>query len=262
MINKGRHTFHKMHGLGNDFMLLDVRKTHFSPSAQQVQQWANRHQGVGFDQLILIKNENDQLHYRFFNADGSEAEQCGNGQRCIGLFLRKQMHIELPLNIYGPGGPVLLAYESNGYSATFVLSENIETIEHWPEESDRCVYVDMGNPHLVLTRPDPNTIDLNSLNQQVISRFPQGINIEVISKRSDTMLNMRVWERGTGETMACGSGACAAVIAASHLFDMSHNVEVAMPGGQVMVKYVRSSGQVSLTGPASYVFTGKIDTTE
>ena len=253
-------TFHKMHGLGNDFMLLDCRDVDFVPSISQISLWADRNTGIGFDQLIHISTTAAGLRYRFFNADGHEAEQCGNGQRCIAMYLDQYANIELPVQIDGLGGGVELNSSQEGYVARFKSVKEVSTIGDWPEVSEQCIFVDMGNPHLVMTKTDIAGVDLQALAKQVQVRFPEGINIEVIESSSAEKLSMRVYERGVGETQACGSGACAALIGAGHLLEMPIEAQVAMPGGVVMVKYDVDSGIVSLSGPASYVFQGHLET--
>ena len=253
--------FHKMHGLGNDFMLLDVRSTGFVPSDEQIRAWADRNTGIGFDQLITIGEQDQALQYRFFNADGGEAEQCGNGQRCIAMYLHRYTETELPVEIHGLGGPVQLQLSDEGYVATFRTVKEVTLLNDWPQASEQAIYVDLGNPHVVLAKTDIESIDMSALEQQSRERFPAGINVEVVEALSDDQLAMRVYERGVGETQACGSGACAALIGAGHLLHMPQQAQVAMPGGTVVVKYDADSGQISLSGPASYVFQGHIETT-
>jgi len=256
-----RLAFHKMHGLGNDFMLLDTRESGFVPSSEQISQWSDRHTGIGFDQLITVGSDNEGLCYRFFNADGGEAEQCGNGQRCIAMYLHQYAGMELPLQISGLGGPVELSIRDEDYQATFTSVKEVSIINDWPDVSEVLIYVDLGNPHVVMSKADVAAVDLPALARQIHERFPDGINVEVIEPVSAERLSMRVYERGVGETRACGSGACAALIGAGHLLDMSSQAQVAMPGGEVVVKYDADSGAVSLSGPASYVFQGHIEIT-
>ncbi|WP_395373798.1 diaminopimelate epimerase [Marinicella sp. W31] len=253
--------FHKMHGLGNDFMLLDCRDVDFVPSIEQICAWSDRHKGIGFDQLISINTDEKGLYYRFFNADGGEAEQCGNGQRCIAMYLDQYTDIGLPVQINGLGGSVELNISNEGYIASFKSVKEVSQIGDWSEVSEALIYVDLGNPHLVMTKSDIAAVDLPSLADKVHVRFPEGINIEVIESSSPESLSMRVFERGVGETQACGSGACAALIGAGYLLEMPTEAQVAMPGGKVMVKYDVDSGVVSLSGPASYVFQGYLEIT-
>ncbi|MGJ8662234.1 MAG: diaminopimelate epimerase [Marinicella sp.] len=250
------YNFEKLHGLGNDFMLLDCRSDQFNASTAQIAEWANRRTGVGFDQLIVIEQQGDELKYRFFNADGGEAEQCGNGQRAIAYYLHHQGVEVNNLRLTGLGGEVHLHYvDEDQISVTFdqsvkVAEKNIAGIEGY--------YVDIGNPHWVYHEPQLTVHDLEPLSHLVANQFESGVNFEAIKKIDDHHIQLRVIERGVGETQACGSGACAAAIASATLLGTTTPLTVSMLGGDLRVSYDLADDKITLTGPARTVYTGQI----
>lgn len=252
--------FEKMHALGNDFMLLDCRAAPYLPPAAQIAEWANRRSGIGFDQLIIIGQKGDELTYRFFNADGGEPEQCGNGQRAIALYLHRQKVVVNNLRLTGLGGEVHLTYRDEDHiSVTFdqavqVREQSIAGVDGY--------FVDIGNPHWIYHEPDLTKKDLEPFSHIVANQFPKGVNVEAVKKIDDHHIQLRVVERGVGETQACGSGACAAAIASATLLATTTPLTVSMLGGDVKVSYDLDSDKITLTGPARATFRGQVVVTD
>ncbi len=248
--------FEKLHGLGNDFMLLDGRTVAIDISAAEISEWANRRTGVGFDQLIVLGQSEAGLSYRFFNADGGEAEQCGNGQRAIAHYLHHQGVKVHNLKLSGQGGDVILNYlDEDHISVTFEQTIQVE---------QQCIagidgyYVEMGNPHWVYHEPQLTTKDLEPFSHIVNNHFKTGANVEAIKKIDDHHIQLRVIERGVGETQACGSGACAAAIASATLLQTTTPLTVSMLGGDLKVSYDLVCDKITLTGPARAVYQGQL----
>ena len=248
--------FEKLHGLGNDFMLLDCHEQPVTTTTAQVIEWANRKTGIGFDQLIIIEQHEAGLGYRFFNADGGEAEQCGNGQRAIAHYLHRQGVKVQNLKLMGLGGEVVLSYQNEDViSVTFNQSIKVE-----PQEVAGVAgyFVDIGNPHWVYHEPQLRAKDLQPLSHLVNHSFASGANVEAIKKINDHHIQLRVIERGVGETQACGSGACAAAIASATLLDTKSPLTVSMLGGDLLVSLDSEDDKVTLTGPIRAVYQGQI----
>lgn len=248
--------FQKLHGLGNDFMLLDCREQAFDVATAQMVEWANRRTGVGFDQLIVIEQKPSGLHYRFFNADGGEAEQCGNGQRAIAHYLHHHGTAAKNLKLTGLGGEVILNYhDQDNIAVTF--NQSITVKESQVAGVDGY-YVEMGNPHWVYHEPDLRAKDLKPLSHLVNNAFESGANVEAVKKINDHHIQLRVIERGVGETQACGSGACAAAIASATLLQTTTPLTVSMLGGDVQVSYDLAGDKITLTGPVRAVYSGTL----
>ncbi len=249
--------FEKLHGLRNDFMLLDCRDQVFTVDKAQICEWANRRTGIGFDQLIVIQQDQAGLIYRFFNADGGEAEQCGNGQRAIAHYLHHQGVAVQDLVLQGLGGPVSLTYvDQDHISVTF---NQAVTVQAQVIAGVNGYFVDVGNPHWVYHEPDLTAKDLTPLSHLVSNSFATGVNFEAVKKISDEHIQLRVIERGVGETQACGSGACAAAIASAHLLGTGELLTVSMPGGDLQVSYDLGCDKITLSGPARSVYKGKLN---
>ena len=248
--------FEKLHGLGNDFMLVDYRERVFDLTAEHVMEWSNRKTGVGFDQLIVLQQNDAGLVYRFFNADGGEAEQCGNGQRAIAHYLHRQGVVVEDLSLTGLGGEVHLKYVDDEHiSVTFyqtvtVEEQNIGGVDGY--------YVCIGNPHWVYHEPELTHKDIEPLSHLVNNHFKSGINFEAVKKVDDHHIQLRVIERGVGETQACGSGACAAAIASATLLGTTTPLIVSMLGGDLRVSFDLVCDKITLTGPACSVYQGKL----
>jgi len=273
--------FTKMHLLGNDFVVIDGTTQSFKPNAALIRQWANRHTGIGFDQLLLIEKPRHQLahfQYRIFNANGNEVMQCGNGALCIAQFLaNEKLCTNNPIRIMTKTGLLTLRLGENG-KITADLGTPIFELEKIPFISGTqgpiysletpfgcfdCCVLSLGNPHCVLEVNHLETAPVDQLgsylNQSPHAYFSQGTNVEFIKIHSPQQISMRVYERGVGETQACGSGACAAVVA-GHLFkQIGKEVTVQLPGGVLDVTWQGNKSSVFLTGKGETVFQGRIN---
>ncbi len=275
--------FTKMHGLGNDFMVVDGITQSFKPSKTSIKQWADRHFGIGFDQLLLIEAaesaEND-FKYRIFNADGSEVEQCGNGARCFFRFvIDKHLTDKTQLRIETKRGVIKPRLEANGLITVNMGEPRLDAVDipFVPAVADedvdaikRSLYlasgerltvstVNMGNPHVVLLTDNVATAAVNELGSQIEChpQFPEKVNVGFMQYLSTDAIRLRVFERGVGETLACGTGACAAVVAGIRLGLLNHTVLVHLPGGNLTVHWIPGQA-VMMTGPAETVFEGEL----
>jgi diaminopimelate epimerase len=271
----GRIVFRKMHGLGNDFVVLDQRRESMSIDAAGARALADRHTGVGCDQILALTPPHDpraQVFMRILNPDGSEAEACGNGTRCIAALLaaetgRSEMAIEtavglLQASVDGDGvatvdmGPPRLAWQD------VPLARAMDTLH----VDLRCgpladpVCTSMGNPHATFFVGDPDAVDLAALGPRLEHDplFPQRANIGVAMVRADGVLRLRVWERGAGLTRACGSAACAALVAACRRGLAGDRAVVALDGGNLEISWPER-GHVLMRGPATLSFEGSFD---
>lgn len=257
------YRFEKMHGLGNDFMLLDAdcqaHGLNLPPPAQTIRRWSDRRRGVGFDQLIYLYRENGDQWYQFFNADGSPAEQCGNGQRAIALYLKNKQQT-MPMTIQGAGGQVQLNHKDDDHiSITLAQSYHHEKRQLSMLTTSVTAYiVDVGNPHCVIVSADIETEQLTEKAALINAYFKTGINVEVMQIINAKHVQIRIHERGAGETLACGSGAAAAAIVMHQYFQGSQDITVSMPGGDLQVLLDRDCDKISLIGPARSVYQGQI----
>lgn len=257
--------FMKMHGLGNDFVVIDGRLTGTLPEAGVVAAMADRHRGVGFDQMaVILPGENADARLVFYNADGSFSAACGNATRCVARYLMQESGAQ---NLrLATDHAVLLAEDSGGGLtrvnmgapvldwARIPLAEDIDTL-HLPIEGDP-VATGMGNPHMTFFVADAEAVDLERFGPQHEHHplYPQRSNIEVVQILSPTEIVLRIWERGTGITLASGSCSCAAVVAAARRGLTGRRVTVNVPGGQLEIDW-REDG-VWMTGPTAHVFDG------
>lgn len=275
--------FSKMHLLGNDFVVIESLQQHFKPTAKLIRQWANRHRGIGFDQLLLIEKPRDKsshFYYRIFNANGNEVAQCGNGALCVAQFLvEKKLTKKNPIILKTINNLLELTYKENGkITANLGLPifdpENIPftslSIEQGPIHPIEtpfgrfdCCVLSLGNPHCVLQvkhLEKAPIVELGTyLNQHPYPYFPQGCNVEFMKIHDPKHIELRIYERGVGETQACGSGACAAVIAGRLLNRLTNKVNVQLPGGQLTVHFDGENSPVFLRGIPNTVFYGKIN---
>ena len=268
-------TFIKMHGIGNDFVVIDARQRDLSLSLNQRRAIADRHIGVGCDQLILIeppKDEHADAFMRIYNTDGSEAEACGNATRCIASLVMNENDTRhtiietvaglLDAEIADQGlisvdmGPANLDWRD------IPLSDAIDTLHlgigSGPLQDP--VGVNMGNPHAVFFVDDAANVDLPlhgpALERDII--FPEFANIGVAQVRGDEDIRLRVWERGVGETLACGSGACAAIVAASRRGLTGRKAFVELNGGTLQMEWMPDN-HVLMTGPVATSFSGVLN---
>ena len=271
--------FSKMHGLGNDFMVVDgiTQKIFFSP--EMIRRLADRHFGVGFDQLLLVEPPYDpeqDFHYRIFNADGSEVQQCGNGARCFARFVRlKGLTNKDRIAVSTMSGRILLQLEHDN-----LVTVNMGVPEFEPakvpfraqkaektyllrvaEQTVMCGVVSMGNPHCVLEVDNIKTAPVETLGAQLESfdRFPERVNVGFMELVSANEIRLRVFERGAGETMACGTGACAAAVVGIYQGKLRDRVKVHLPGGSLQIAWKGPGTPVFMTGPAEHVFDGEMD---
>ena len=270
--------FTKMHGLGNDFMVIDLISQHAHIQPRLVKQWADRHTGVGFDQLLLVETPTQpevDFRYRIFNADGSEVEQCGNGARCFARFVsdkrlttKKSIRVEtksglIELNLQPDGqvrvdmGPPRFVPEQIPFQA------ETQAASYWLNVAGQQVElsaVSMGNPHAVLKVADLAHAPVHELGAQIEHhpRFPKRVNVGFLQVHDRQHASLRVWERGAGETQACGTGACAAAVTAIARGWMDSPVQIELPGGRLLIEWAGSDQPVMMTGSATRVFEGQI----
>ncbi len=265
--------FAKMHGLGNDFVVFDARATGLHLTGEQARAIADRRTGVGCDQIITIRNSEDADGFmRIQNADGAEVEACGNAARCVGDLLMRESGARRA-TIETVAGVLAAEPASGGRIAVDMgparldwrdipLARECDTL-HVPFElggfSDP-VAVNMGNPHLVFLVADTEAVALTELGPRIEhdALFPRRTNVEFVQVLDRTRLRMRVWERGVGITRACGSGACAAVVAAARRGVAERHVEIVLDGGSLELEW-RTDGHVLMTGPVALSFTGELD---
>ena len=264
--------FTKMHGAGNDFVVIDGVRTAVKLSEEQIRKIADRHTGVGCDQVLLIeppKRPDADFEYRIFNADGSPAGQCGNGARCVGRFIHEQRlsantTITLRKLALDEAGNVKAELGTPVFEANKIpfVGEN-DNVEQTLELNNVTVMagvVSMGNPHAVLRVDDAAATPVEKIGPMIQSLdvFPEGVNVGFMQIENSAAITLRVFERGAGETLACGSGACAAVVHGIRLGQLSNNVTVSVPGGKLDVSWDGEDGPVWLAGPAETVFEGKL----
>ncbi len=271
--------FTKMHGLGNDFVVIDAINQQISLSVKQIKFIADRNFGVGCDQLLLVEkpvSANADFKYRIFNADGSEVAQCGNGARCFARFVRdKNLSNKDEIRVDTDSDQLLLSFDKDGF-----ITVNMGIPKHSPKEiplkanEEAPFYtipvnntekafgaVSMGNPHVVIQVHDINTAPVVELGAilEGHSFFPERANIGFMQIIDRLHIKLRVYERGTAETLACGSGACAAVVIGieQNLLDQE-NVNVELSGGLLSISWAGRGEPVFMKGPATSVFEGKI----
>jgi len=269
--------FTKMHGLGNDFVVIDAISQAVSLSAEQVRFIADRHFGVGCDQLLLVEesvNPAAEFRYRIFNADGGEVEKCGNGARCFAVFVRDQgltsstvIPVEtaaglIELRIEGDQVTVDMGIPDFGpENLPFMAEKRAESYDLMVNGDEYAIgAVSMGNPHAVLTVDDVDTAPVESLGAAIESheKFPQRVNVGFMQIVSRNEIRLRVYERGAAETLACGTGACAAVAVGQQKGDLDEQVTVRLPGGELKIRWQGEGKTLLMTGPAATVFHGSI----
>ena len=270
--------FTKMHGLGNDFVVIDAVRQAISLSTEQVRTIADRRFGVGCDQVLLVepaRTPDTQFFYRIFNADGGEVEQCGNGARCFARFVREQGLTDTDqIDVGTAAGAIRLLIESDqkvrvnmgppAFQPNEIPFDAPRRAASYPLEIDGTALeigaLSMGNPHAIVLVDDVDQAPVATLGPliEAHSRFPQHVNAGFLEIVSRTRVNLRVFERGVGETLACGTGACAAVVYGRLLGRLDERVEVHLPGGALVVSWRNEYEPVWMIGPAESVFEGKI----
>jgi diaminopimelate epimerase len=268
--------FHKMHGAGNDFVLLDLREQSFTVGPETAAALSNRQTGIGCDQVLVLRKPatGDCIaNFEVWNADGSRAEQCGNGVRCIGLYLDSRG--EAPPGVFEIRGPVAtMEVECLGDGQVRVnmgapgfdpgaIPIRAERAGEWYEirigtQTVRIGAVSMGNPHALLQVDEIFSARVAELGPAIIGHaaFPRGCNAGFVEVLDRENIRLRVFERGAGETLACGSGACAAVAILHRAKTVGHKVLVNQVGGSLIIEWSGSRNPVMMTGPACHVFEG------
>ena len=270
--------FTKMDGAGNDYIYVDTTRYPISDPQTASVKWSNRHTGIGSDGLVLIGKPSilsgADFSMRIFNADGSEAKMCGNASRCIGKYLYER-HLtdssEIKLETLSGVKTLTLTLSPDRLTVTGVTVDMLQPAVHQASQYDEQVgldalreyghplFVSMGNPHCVVFVDDIAAIDVARVGAmgEHLPAFPERCNIEFAQLTGTDELRTRVWERGSGITMACGTGACATAVAAAHVGLTSRESDVVMDGGRLHVRWAEDD-HVMLSGPAEFVFDGEI----
>ena len=271
--------FTKMHGAGNDFVVIDGVRQEIYLTPEQLRILADRHFGVGCDQILLVErsqNEEADFRYRIFNADGGEVEQCGNGARCFVRYVhdhkltgKREIVVETKSGLISPrleddgrvtvnmGAPIFEAaripFDSDSDAVIQTLDVNGQTLQ--------ITAVSMGNPHVVHIVEDVEKADVATLGPLIENhpRFPKRVNAGFMQIDDREHIKLRVYERGSGETMSCGTGACAAVVSGIRRGLLDHTVHVATHGGVLSISWAGEDKPVVMTGPAISVFEGEIN---
>jgi diaminopimelate epimerase len=271
--------FSKMQGLGNDFVVIDNVTQNVFFSKEKIRQLSDRNFGIGFDQLLLVEPPYDpeqDFHYRIFNADGSEVSQCGNGARCFARFVKMKglinrnrivvstkagrmvLHLEkdgqVTVNMGVPQfAPNKIPLKANKQEKTYIIRADDHTFF--------CGAVSMGNPHCVLLVDDVEQTDVETMGPLLESheRFTEGVNVGFMQIINPGHVKLRVYERGAGETLACGSGACAAVAVGQIQNRLSKDVRVDLPGGSLKIRWQGKDNALKMTGAAEHIFDGYIN---
>lgn len=263
-----RVPFIKMHGLGNDFVVLDGREAALPVMSEAfARALADRRTGIGCDQLVVLEPSSAAtLKARFFNQDGGEVESCGNASRAIGLLLGTAATIETL------GGLLTVSPDAAGISVDMgeprfeweaiplAYPLDTHTLPLGWDGLESPTAVNVGNPHVIFFVPDCSTVELDRLGPEIEhdALFPQRVNVNVATVESRNRIRLRVWERGVGETRACGTGACAAAIGAMRRGLVDRSVTVALPGGELQIEWTKA-GRMLMTGPATESFRGTFD---
>ena len=274
-----RLKFTKMHGLGNDFLVFDAPRPHEVPTPAQLRRLADRRTGIGFDQALVLsapRSPGTDVYYRIFNADGTEVEQCGNGARCIAtLVARRNSRRERPMRLGSPGGvvdavmrddglvsvafglpdfdPRSLPFEAAAEAASYRIDLSSGTVEFGA--------VSIGNPHAVIRVASVADAPVDTVGPAMENhaRFPRRVNVGFVEIVSPEHVRLRVFERGTGETLACGTGACAAVAIGRRHGPLAEEVRVDTRGGRLIVGWRGPGEPIWLTGPAETSFEGQVE---
>lgn len=272
--------FSKMHGAGNDFVVLDHRDGRAAPTTELCRALADRHFGVGCDQILVIEPARDGAvaAYAIFNADGSRAGQCGNGARCVAAWIDRDARAQgrptpTGFELLSPSGRHAVQLEGDGQVqldmgrpqfepaqiplSGFSAADEYHLTPHG--FSARFAAVSMGNPHAVIRVDDVKRAPVETVGPalQHDPAFPESVNVGFAQRIDATHLRLRVYERGVGETLACGSGACAAAVVFMRRGLVERSVRVQLPGGELRVDWSSNDATVTMTGPATFVFEGE-----
>lgn len=269
--------FTKMHGLGNDFIVFDAPTDEVVPGTETMRALADRRTGIGFDQALVLlppRQQGTDVYYRIFNADGSEVEQCGNGARCVGRLVADRLARQ-QVRMDSPGGRVDVQLGNDGlvsvnmgvpnFDPSALPFEASREADIYPlrigESELRISAVSMGNPHAVIQVPAVANAAVDTIGPAVENhpRFPKRTNVGFMEVVTPGHIRLRVFERGVGETQACGTGACAAVAVGRRLGLLEDEVAVDAPGGRMRVSWPGPGKHLWLTGPAVKVFEGAVE---
>jgi len=273
-----RLKFTKMHGLGNDFIVFDAPRPHEAPTPAQLKRLADRRTGIGFDQALVLsapRSPGTDVYYRIFNADGTEVEQCGNGARCIAtLIARRNPRRERPMRLGSPGGVVEAVMRDDGLvSVAFGVPDFDPRSLPFDAASEASYRIDLptgpvefgavsiGNPHAVIRVASVAEAPVDTVGPAMENhaRFPRRVNVGFVEIVSPEHIRLRVFERGTGETLACGTGACAAVAIGRRHGPLAEEVRVDTRGGRLIVGWRGPGEPIWLTGPAETAFEGHVE---
>jgi diaminopimelate epimerase len=279
-----RLPFTKMQGAGNDFIVLDATRAPLHLTPEQARRLADRRLGIGADQLLVVDPSPNpdagiDFGYRIFNSSGDEVEHCGNGARCFvrfvharGLTTKKTVRVQtvnnvLELRLRDDGQVTVdmslpvFEHARIPFSPQGLSPRHEAGFDLWPVAGVEVAVLSMGNPHAVLRVADVDAAPVTTLGPQIQQQacFPRGVNVGFMQLLSRNEINLRVYERGAGETLACGTGACAAVVAGIRLGWLTHQVTVHARGGDLIIDYPSDEGPVLMTGPAETVFEGEIE---
>jgi len=255
--------FTKMQGAGNDFVVLDCTRAAFSLSKDQLRKIADRHRGVGCDQILVVERPQSpaaDFRYRIFNADGGEVEQCGNGARCFVKFVHgRGMTQKREITVETLGGLIRPKLEADGEVSVDMgkpVYSGVESVD-----GIEVAIVSMGNPHAVQFVPDVDSAPVTTQGPKLEHhrRFPKGVNAGYAQVLDRQQVKLRVWERGAGETLACGTGACAAVVAGISRKLLDSPVRVETRGGALTITWPGGDNAVWMKGPAETVYEGSIE---
>lgn len=274
-----KYPFTKMHGLGNDFVVFDAFTRPLELTGAQLRQIGDRHFGIGCDQILLVEPPSlpeTDFNYRIFNADGDEVEQCGNGARCFARYVRdKGLTDKREIRVGTRAGVIRLILEPDGM-VRVNMGTPVLAPDRIPFVADRQAaeypvevlgetltlgVVSMGNPHAVMVVDGVDRAPLERVGTalQQHPRFPQRVNVGFMQILSRDAIALRVFERGVGETLACGTGACAAVVSGRLRGLLNKSVEVSLPGGKLVIEWSDEQAPVLMYGPATAVFEGSIE---
>jgi diaminopimelate epimerase len=271
--------FSKMHGIGNDFLVIDAINQQVELTSEQIKLLADRRYGVGCDQLLLVEKSSNptvDFKYRIFNADGGEVAQCGNGARCFarfvydkGLTVKTTIAVETASGVIYPslkfGGEVTVDMglpQFTPLNIPFVTDTQSLTyrLPIADREDVEIGAISMGNPHAILLVDDINKAEVYTLGALIERhrQFPERVNVGFMEVVNPRQINLRVFERGAGETLACGTGACAAVVSGIQRGLLAREVKVKLPGGELVIEWSNDNASVWMTGPTTHVFDGEI----
>ena len=263
--------FTKMHGLGNDFVVMNNIDGDISLSVDEIRKLSDRRFGIGFDQLLMVESaisKEADFRYVIFNADGSEVSQCGNGARCFALYIQKKnLSYKTTLTVETNAGVLILKINSDDSVTVDMGTPNFEPSKiplNFEKESSEYLVeeykvgsLSIGNPHAIIVQDEIKDIEKTASKIQSSDSFPEGVNVGFMQIINREEIKLRVIERGVGETLACGSGACAAVIYGIKSGHLDSKVSVHLNGGDAVVEF--DGNRVFLTGPGKFVYEGSVN---